>query len=257
MFLYKLPYSGLTFNIKPFLYKNLLDVSRLIYENNDDGLSQYLENTLDIKNLCIVDKFFVILKAKQLFIDDSINIESYGKNVRVDINNLLTPLFDIEKQTRVIKHNNVEVCFDLPHTLTTSTSEDIYLSTIRSVSVDGISIKMDNLTLKEKEKVISLIPASSIKTIRKFFSNTKHNHTIFKGIKNKIEKIEIDFFTNEPFLLIKNILNGYSLHYCREVIMYLSKKLSVDFIVNSTFNDVEFYIQEYQKEPSCNNNITL
>lgn len=257
MFLYKLPYSGVTFNIRPFLYKNLVDVARLIYENNDEGLSQYLEDTLNIKDLCIVDKFFVILKAKQIFIDDSINIESSGKNIKVNINNILLPLFDIENQERVIRHKNIEVKFDLPYKLAASSSEDLYLSTIRSVSIDNISVNMDNLSLNEKEAIISSIPASFIKAIRKFFSNAKHSHTIFKGVKYKINKIEVDFFTNEPFLLIKNILSGYSLHYCREVIMFLSNKLSTEFILNSTFSDVEFYIQEYQKEPPSNNNLTI
>lgn len=247
MFIYTLPYSREEFSIKPILFKNIIDIARLIYDDNDKGLANYLESLLGIEKLCIVDKFFVVLKAKQIFIDENISVNSNGKNINLHTNLIIEPLFNIESQKKELYHDKITAELDLPSKIITTNSEDIYLNIIKSISFQDVKIEFDGLSSEERDLVLTSLPATFIRTIRKFFSSVDLNYTVLKGIEGRISSININFFSNEPFNLIKTLIGGYDLLYCRDVLMFLSKKIDSNIIYNSSLADIFYFIQQLER----------
>lgn len=256
MFIYDLPYSGEEFSIKPFTFKNQLDVSRLIYEENNGGLSKYLVDHFEIKNLNIVDKFFVLLKARQLFLGEFLSLNIDNKNINLDVKILCNSLFSIKKQHKILTYRNLFVEFDYPTDLYKKEG-DILLSTIKSMKIESEYVNFDNISQKDRETLVSNLPADFIKVIREYFSEVSETFTLYEGRKKVLSSIEVDFLTLEPFYIIKNIYSEFPLYYCREIICFLSSKINSNTIMDSTPSDVKHYIEEYTRDVSGQNQISL
>lgn len=247
MFVYSLPYSKEKFSIKPFLFKDQLDVSRLIYESNNEGLSRYLVDFFEIDKLNIIDKLFVLMKSRQLFVNDSLTLNVNDKSVNINLSVLLDPLFTIKNSNKILAYKNLFVEFDYPSIFTSDSQEDALSVVIKSMKIDSEIINFEALTIKDRETIISNLPADFIKIIRDYFNETSSSVTLYNGKKGLIDKIEVDFFTTEPFYIVKNLYSGYPLNYCRDVIRYLSSKMDSSIIMSSTPSDIKYYLEEYNK----------
>lgn len=254
MFIYTLPYSREEFSIKPILFKNIIDIARLIYDDNDKGLANYLESLLGIEKLCIVDKFFVVLKAKQIFIDDQISINCDSKNVNISVNLVLAPLFEIEKHNRVFENGNIVLELDFPRTFITSDTSDIYQSIIKSISIDETKVLFYDISNNDKDLIISKLPALLVKDIISYLKSAKLEYSLFDSLGDKIPNIYLNFFSNDPFNLIKNIFSVYDVFYYRDILVYLSSKIDTTAIYNSTIQDLSYFIEEIEKRRSSADN---
>lgn len=250
MFVYNLPYSKKEFSIKPFLFKHQMDVARLIYEDNYSGLSRYLVNHFEIGDLGIVDKFFVLLKARHLFIGDTLTINVDERSINLKIDLLSYSLFKIENKNRIISYKNLFVEFDYPNALNHDLKQDSVLFAIRSMKIDSEYITFDNLSYSDKESILNNLPASFIKIIREYFSDNADSFVLYEGRRNLLDKIQVDFLSAEPFFIVKNLYSGFPLHYCRDVIRFLSTKMDSQSIMESTPADIKYYLEEYNTEES-------
>lgn len=257
MFIYDLPYSREKFSIRPFLFSNQLDVSRLIYESNNEGLSKYFVDFFDIDKLNIVDKLFVLMKSRQLFVNDSLTLNVNDKSVNINLSVLLDPLFSIKNNNKILAYKNLFVEFDYPSSFACRTEEDAISIVIKSMKIESEFINFSTLSTKEKETIISSLPADFIKIIRDYFNETNSSIILYSGKKGLIDKIEVDFFTTEPFYVVKNLYSGYPLSYCRDVIRYLSTKMDSSVIMSSTPSDIKYYLEEYNREDSGQNQDSL
>lgn len=250
MFIYDLPYCGDKFSVKPYLFKNHLDVARLIYEDNDEGISNYLVDFFDIRKLNILDKFFVIVKAVELFIDEKISLNIQQGELNIPIKIILDELYQDKEYRKTYTVDNFTIVLDLPVHLSHKPTGDVFISTIQSISIDDTVIDFTDLSEDDKTRILSLLPTRIFNILREYTESIQLNIEFLNEITSKknINKIAINFLSNDPFLFVKNLLSKYQLYSCREILYHLSKKIESNIIYNSTLSDIDFFITESSKD---------
>ncbi len=249
MFTITLPVAKEQFTIKPFLFNNVIDIARLSYENDEEGVITYLNNHFNTHSLCIIDKFFVLLKARQLWVNETVRIKEGGKYIELHMSNLLKCFENIKLPDKVISDGLLTIHFRLPKTLISDSNADTYIETIKSISIQNTCIEFDNLTREEQQDIVSKLPSSTLKLVREYYNSVEWSYTLFQITKKNL-KITIDFLSDEPFNLINTLYTVYDIHYCREILLYLSKKVSPTVIYQSTMPDIEYYITETYTDDS-------
>ena len=96
MFKITLPYCNKEFVIPIITFRDIFNLSRLYYDNNLDGVAEYLDKAFNIKGLSIVDKLFVIIKAREYYINDTINLNIGDRSVNVKVSLFLESINDIK-----------------------------------------------------------------------------------------------------------------------------------------------------------------
>lgn len=248
MYVVDLPYARKPFTVKILTFEHIFTVSRLLYDNNDKGAINFLIDTLDIQKLNIIDKFFVLLKAKELFVIEDLSLNSTKGNVNIKIESILKALFDLPNFNRVITQDGITVELDLPIDFI-SNSSDLFTSTIQKLTIDTATLDFKSLTQDEQHSVLKELPSNLFSVIKSYTYNTKAAITVFKGKESLgLSDITLNFFTSDPFVFIKSIYSDYQLISCREILFHLSKRLSTDFLLKSTPADIQFYMTEYTNE---------
>lgn len=254
MFIVTLPIAKEAFSIKPFLFNNVLDIARLLYDGDDNSIVTYLDNHFETHSLCVVDKFFVLLKARQLWISETVRIKDGDRYIDLKMLNLFNCFEKIKHRDKIMSDGLFTITFQLPRTLLREANHDTFIETIKSISIQDSVINFYELTKDEQLDVIAKLPASTIKLIRSFYNEIQWEYSLFEMPKKRI-KITVDFLTTEPFDLIKNLYSIYDIHYCREILLYLSKKINPVILYQSTMADIEYYISETYNESSNSSQI--
>lgn len=243
MFTIHLPISKKPFTVKPFLFNNVIDIARLSYENDDESLFKYLIDHFEVESLCIVDKFFVLLKARQLWLSEKVRIKDNDKYIDLNMSNLFKCFDGVNRVDKTITDGLLSITFTLPRTLIRNSNEDTFIETIKTIDIQDNVICFDTLTKSDQLSIVSKLPSSTFKLVREFYKSIQWEYVLFESPKRNI-RISIDFLTSEPYELIKNLYSIYDLHYCREVLLYLSKRISSDILYKSTMSDIEYYVDE-------------
>jgi hypothetical protein len=248
MFTYKLPYSHKTHKIKTLTFQNMWDMSRLISEDNDIGLRDYIEELFNLQTLNIVDSVYICLKAREIFIDNNITLGSQSGNVNLGIGVLLNSLTNIQDKSQTIKHNNIEVTLDVPSRLLPREElEDVFSNIIHSIRIDGVSANIHEMEDSMRNYVISKLPGTILTSIGKYLQEVGRECILYEGKQGLIGRISFDLYNHEPFNFIKSIYGDYTLNYCRDVIMSLSR-VNGQTLLQSTPSDVAYYIEEINRQ---------
>ena len=243
MFTIHLPISKKPFTVKPFLFNNVIDIARLSYENDDESLFKYLIDHFDIGSLCIVDKFFVLLKARQLWLSEKVRIKDNGSYIDLNMSNLFKCFDGINCVEKTVTDGLLSITFTLPKTLIKDSNDDTFIETIKTIDIQDNVICFDTLPKSDQLSIVSKLPSSTFKLVREFYKSIQWEYVLFESPKRNI-RISIDFLTSEPYELIKNLYSIYDLHYCREILLYLSKRINSDVLYKSTMPDIEYYVGE-------------
>jgi hypothetical protein len=243
MFTIHLPIAKKPFTVKPFLFNNVIDIARLSYENDDESMFKYLIEHFEIKSLCIVDKFFVLLKARQLWLSEKVRIRDNDGYIDLNMSNLFKCFDGINRVEKTVTDGLLSITFTLPSTLIRNSNDDTFIETIKTIDIQNNVICFDTLPKSDQLSVVSKLPPSTFKLVREFYKSIQWEYVLFESPKRNI-RISIDFLTSEPYELIKNLYSIYDLHYCREILLYLSKRISSDILYKSTMSDIEYYVDE-------------
>ena len=248
MFLTTLPYSKQRFNIKKITFAEMFDVSRLLYEEDTESTLLYLETFFGICNLNVVDKFYVLLKARELYSDDTISINANEASVKLRVSRMLDQLYDIRNFERTIKHENIQITLDIPMVFITS-KKQVYDHIIKKIQIDDIVINFDTITSIERDYILASLPISLFKLMQDFLDTIDIEVELYEGKESlKIGSITVNFLEQDPVILLLSIYSEYTLSSCREIMYYLSKKISDTLLLQSTMSDIKFYMEEYNKE---------
>ena len=252
MFIVDLPYSRKPFGIKILTFEHILTLSRLFYDNNSVGAIDYLIDLQGIRELNVIDKFFVLLKAKELFVNEDLSLSSQKGNINIKMQGILNMLLDLPNFNRRITTDGVTIELDLPTNFIINPS-DLFTSIIQALTIEDVTLSFNTLTKEQQNEVLRELPSSLFNNIKDFTYNTNAAITIFKGKQSlEVNDITLNFFTTDPFMFIKSLYNEYQLHACREILFYLSKRLPTEFLLKSTPADIQFYMAEYTNEIKSN-----
>ena len=137
----------------------------------------------------------------------------------------------------------LSITFTLPKTLIKDSNDDTFIETIKTIDIQNNVICFDTLPKSDQLSIVSKLPSSTFKLVREFYKSIQWEYVLFESPKRNI-RISIDFLTSEPYELIKNLYSIYDLHYCREILLYLSKRINSDVLYKSTMSDIEYYVGE-------------
>jgi len=257
MFAVDLPYSKDKFVIPVITFKDIFNLSRLRYDNNTLGFVATLDNILKFSHLNVVDKFFILLKIKQFFVNDTITLTVNEKTVNVLLSNLITNLCEITNKHQVIQHGQYTIELDLPqHFLTQQSFSDIYESVVHSIAVGSQKFDLNSCSIEDKRSLLELLPPTFMPYIKKFVMDESHKVTLFSTNNDSLDSnnLTVNFITSQPYEFIYLLFSDYDLHSCREILFSLSKRMNSETILQSTVNDVTSYMTLYNDEIKQQNN---
>jgi len=261
MFKVTLPYCKKEFVIPIITFRDIFNLSRLYYDNNLDGVAEYLDNTFNIKGLSIVDKLFVIIKARQHYINDTISLNIGDRSVSVQVSLFLDPINDINcKNTIIDLGNNQQIELDIPYRFITDNSIlPIYDNIIKTITIGDNTIDLTKQDPQLIQQLLELLPPLAINHLTNFIRDKSHIVEIFHNKQD--DPISINFITSQPFGFVKIMLGEYDLGSCRDILFFLSKRMNSETVLNSPINDISFYIAQYQAElkenPSSNTGLPI
>lgn len=249
MHIVKLPHSGERIKIPLITFEHVITVSRLIYDNNDEGLVEYIEDILNLKGLNSVDKLFVILKTREFFIGDELTVTSSSTQVAIPVYRLIEALTSVSDYSKVIVVNNIKIVVDTPMDILANSSivNDIQ-TVIKTIEVGGQVIQFSKLDADSKDKIISLLPSSVFNDIKNYLLHDVEPIILFGGTQSMKEQIALNLFTSDVFNFVKLLFSDYSIDACREIVFHLSRRMSADVLFKSTPMDVKFYLNELARD---------
>jgi len=255
MFSVVLPYANKDFNIVKIYFSQIFEISRLIDNNDDVGFITYIEDHFGISSLCVIDKFFVLLKARELYIDETLSLVVENNNLKLPLKSLSDKLYDIGNYEQVIVDNNIKIKIDVPHNFLFSGNLSLYDNIIKQIQIDSTIINFNELKRGDQHHVLTSLPSSVFKHLKAFVNNINVEVILYEGKSSiNIKRLSVNFLTMDPFLLIKSLYSDYSLHSCREILFYLSKRISSSTLLNSPMTDIKFYLEESSKENNKSGN---
>jgi hypothetical protein len=248
MFLVDLPYSKEKFVIPVITFRDIFTLARLSYDKNNEGYIATLDEMFKFKHLNVVDKFFVLLKAKQYFINENISLNTGEKTVNVSLANFTKNLYDITNKYKVIKYGNYTIELDIPCKFVTQTKiGDIYDNIIKSVSIGSQKIELRDCDSRSIQELLEILPSALITHLKQFISDTSHNVVLFSS-GDTGNNIGINFITAQPYEFISLLFSENDLNSCRELLFSLSDRMGSDALMNSTLTDISFYLTLYNDE---------
>ena len=254
MFIVTLPYSKKEFVIPVITFKDLLELSRLVYDNNTEGLVRTIDTIFNLDGLSIIDKFFVIVKTRQYYISESVNLNLGSKSVSVNVSNFTNNLYGIESKHKIINLGDQQIEIDIPYKfITDNRLDNIYENIIKSITIGNNTIDLSNCTSTNIQSLLEILPPSVITHLKKFITCSSHNIEIFSTRDNNQDNLYINFVTSQPYDFITLLLGDYDLISCREILFFLSKRMNSETVLNSPVSDVVFYLKQYQDEIKRNN----
>jgi hypothetical protein len=228
-------------------------------ENRDlEGLDELFNELFfkaELDTLNIIDKFYLLLAVRMLFIDPDITFnDSIGSAVKFNINNILEKIDILEKDL------DLEVCegdftlkLGLPDKLYFKSLNDIYSSVIKTIKYNGNTIIFSNLNDIEREDVLAYLPNTLFLPINSYItriSNELQNFVIIeKNDQFNIEEINTNIISNEFMGFIMSLFTT-GLKNFLELIYIFGNRLNID--TNSFFNltplDSKVLVNIYNKD---------
>jgi hypothetical protein len=252
----KLP-SGITIRV-PELNNKIYLVLVKYCENADyEGFNNTINEYLNIpNNLDILDRFYLLVYYRMIFVDDNIhlNIKDRALNLNLDI--ILNKINNIyDDFVEVITVNDISLTVGLPTTLYFTNIDDIYNNIIKSINYKDTFTDFSLLSNKEKEFVMSYLPAKVFYSLKQYIlklSNLLTDFILIDEVEEfDIKQHKIDIISNGVVTFLSSIYSTNLLYYYELVYSYLTNISSdIDFynglspietkvIVNIRNKDVE------------------
>jgi hypothetical protein len=233
-------------------FSDLKEISENLEKGNDQFLVDYLNR---FEGYNIYDKFKNILKSWETDVSYQLSINLVDKNVKIQLEYIINNIPTIENEY-LISVDDCEYTIQIPKYF--SYGDDIIpiYDIIKNVEIFGIFLNLENSPFEEKKKIIDNFPPLCYNSI---ISNINKCDKILTFDGEIFSKFRLNFLTNDPYHFLKSLFLPYGKNYFREVIFHLSKRVDSNILMNSTIQDIDFYIEKYNDEmkDSQNNNPSL
>jgi hypothetical protein len=228
-------------------------------ENSDvEGLSNFFDNTIfkGRRSLDIIDKFYALLALRMIFIDPNIIFaDKKGSEIRYSIVDILNriDLLDIDYTKSITINEYMTVDLGLPNLLYFKDTNDIYISTIKSITLKSGHIVFSDLTNEIQEEVLKNIPNTLFNYINTHItqlSEQLQTLVIIEGNADlNISEYSTDIISNQFMGLIMSLFsNGLKSFF--EMMYIFTSKLNIDgsTYLNLTPLDTRVLLNIYNKD---------
>ncbi len=204
--------SGRKLRVEELKNRDYLDIVKFCSNKDMVGLAKFFDDRFIDQELNIIERFYLLLYIRMLFVEPDITFAIDQRDVKIDIATMLNKIeqsyIDLE---RTIVEGGIEVTLDLPKVSFFENIDDLYLSTISSIKVGGEVISFANISDEEKVEIINNLPATIFKHFQNFVQTIQDNLLDVALIEeNKslgVEALEINIVSNGVMHFISMLYN--------------------------------------------------
>ena len=227
--------------LKNIHYKNIIK----FIENNDDiGLCNFFEKIVEElsngENLNYIDKFLILLSLRMVCVNKMLVLESSSQiKSSISLEDIIKKIIEnFTPNLRTLQcMKDIEIIIGYPNTIK---SKDNIFDKIHSININGSNVTFANISNKEKDEILSLLPASVAQEIYKELIKDES----FKEIKlfsfYLQEGIEQEYFfsydSKRNFELLKSLYSDSlkNLYYYEYICSYKLHIPLNDYLYNMT-----------------------
>lgn len=259
---------------KELLNKHYIVILKYIANEDNTGLERYMTQLiaelcgLDTAKLNKIDKFCILLSLRITSIGPDVKLQltcsktgqEYGGTI--DLYSVLQIVSDLQscktKTFRMCENTLAEI--GMPSTLYyggIETTTDTVTDVINSLIINDEKYDMSQLTLKEKNAVIDLLPGGNINKLIKHATNLQKkfdNVVIFKDKsphdpESSMTEYKLGLYDNSMFEMIKLIYNTHiNNYYTNMYTLCDTMGFTAEYIENITPTESHIYIQQKRQE---------
>jgi hypothetical protein len=204
--------SGRKVRVEELKNRDYLDIVKFCSNQDMVGLAKFFDDRFINSDLNIIERFYLLLYIRMLFIEPDITLNVDKRDIKIDIATMLNKIeqsyIDLE---RTVVEGGIEVTLDLPKVSYFETMDDLYLSTITSIKVGNEVIDFSTITEEECVEIIDNLPATIFKHFQTFIQTIQDNLLDVALIdENKqlgIEALEINIVSNGVMHFISMLYN--------------------------------------------------
>lgn len=200
--------------------KNSEYLSIIKFAQNKDfvGLGAFFDELFIRPDLNIVDRIYLLIYIRMMFIEPDISITADNKTINISIASMLDKIeasyIDLETKIEV---NGIVVTLDLPCITHYENIDDLLIATIKHIQIGNESIDYNELDEEVREEVLSNLPAAIFSHVNDFIQKIQDNLLAVDLIEeNKalnIERVGINLMSNNVLEFVSNLygtdLQGY------------------------------------------------
>ena len=249
--------SGKRIRLEELKNKDYLTILKYCENADIEGLNDLFNFIIfkgDLKFLDIIDKFYILLTTRMLFIDPDLLFSNTNGTVNYGISTILEKIDCFQNDfEQTINVQDFTVDLGLPNTLYFKSIDDIYSSIIRTIKFKDNVLNFAELTEQDKEKVLATIPNLLFPHINKYITQISKQLQDFVIIEHNeafnIEGINTNIISNEFMNFIMMIFST-GLKNFFELLYIFSNRLSIsgDTFFDLTPLDTRVLINIYNKD---------
>lgn len=219
--------------------KNIRD--NLSYSNED----YFLEYINSFRGDSILEKFKNILKVWGNDVSSTLNLNIDGKPTKIQFSYIVSQMDDVFHDFW-IRTDDFEMRVGTPKEFQTVDGSVPVYDVVKHLNIGGISIDFEKLSFSERKSIIEKLPAAMYNVLmieilrRKDFIVTFDNPSL--------KDLRFNFLSNEPYVFLKKLFSNHDDLYFRDIIFHLSKRLGGTVLMQSTPDELDYYIGKLSKE---------
>lgn len=204
--------SGKKTRVKELKNSEYLTIVKFCHNKDLIGLSKYFESLFKLDNLNIIERFYLLIYVRMLFIDSEIVFIQNNRHVKLDLATMLDKLeSSYISLDRTISDGEIEMTLDLPYITHFETIDSLFISTITSVKVGNTSIDFTSVDEEGRVSILNNLPASTFTYIESFIDSIQDNllniTLIDENRQLEIESLEINILGNGLMNFISLLYN--------------------------------------------------
>ena len=250
--------SGKTVKIKELKNKDYFTILKFCENRDLEGLDEVFNDLFfkgELSSLDIIDKFYLLLAVRMLFIDPDIAFsDSIGSPIKFSINNILEKIDLLEKDLDIqVFEGDFILTLGLPDKLYFRSLSDIYSSVIKTIKFKDKNIIFSELNDIEREEILTYLPNTLFTPINKYItqiSSELQNFVIIeKNDQFNIEEINTNIISNEFMGFVMSLFST-GLKNFLELIYIFGNRLSIstEAFFNLTPLDSKVLVNIYNKD---------
>lgn len=184
--------TGRKVRVRELKNKEYLTIVKFCQNEDLAGLSMYLDELFIDPHLNIVERFYIFLYIRMMFIEADIVLIKNEREIKIDIASMLDKIeSSYINLKRTVKEGGIEVTLDLPRASYFKSVDDLYISTISQIKTGDNCIKFADLSDAEQIKIMDNLPASIFNHIQGFLTSVQEN-LLDVALIEKNESLDID-----------------------------------------------------------------
>lgn len=251
--------SGKSVRVPELKNKDYFTILKFCENEDLEGLCNFFNHCLfnNLLSLDIIDKFYILLLVRMMYVDPELVLESENKNnINFSIQNIVDNIDSAEFDfTKVYRDDKYILELGLPDSLYFDSLNDIFLSVIKKIQISDTEIDFSSLKESEREEILNYIPNSIFTILKKHIMVISSDLSDFVVIDGSdefgIRGINLDIVSNGVIAFLMSIFStGLTTFF--EMMFVFTGKLGFtaqDFL-NLTPLDSKVILNIYKKEQS-------